>query len=506
MTTGASGDGAASSERTASVVAVDIGTSAVRAALVTAQGTVAVGSRIERDPAGGGEYFDAETLLKEVLSALAALADTDRAHGARPAPAAIAISAHIGTVAVDAAVRPIEAGGGWSDPRGIPELHAINERLQANLLHAARRPALTGGALAYALELRRSPDLTARVRHLLSPKDFLIARLTGEIVTDTVDAAYTLISDVTARAWNSAVVEALGLDPAWFPRQVAPSEIVGRLSRTAAEACLLPAGTPVVAGGPDGSVGIGLLLGSSTTAIADVAGTTDVVGRLIDHADLAPAQALVNPALVAGRWVAGGASGMTGGAVAQWRSLVGAVDDGKLAQIPPGADGLLALPTMTGSRFPRWRPADRGAVIGQRPEHSAAHLLRAAQEGAAFTVREGIDVLDSPDPDTARLPVVLAGGTARSMTTAQLRADVLHRTTLVCEEPDVTLLGAAALALVGSGLARDLDDARARIACEFQQLDPDPERAQCYDALFDTWRAAREAVEHIGSARPLRAG
>jgi xylulokinase len=491
MTTAASGDG---------VVAVDVGTSAVRAALVTAEGTVAVSSRVERASAGGGEFFDAETLLKEVLSALAALTVTDRPG---PLPAAIAISAHIGTVAVDANLRPVEDGGGWSDPRGLAELHAIDERLQAGLLRAAGRPALTGGALAYALALRRNRDLATRVRHLLSPKDFLIARLTGEIVTDTVDAAYTLVSDVTARAWNTAVVEALDLDPTWLPRQAEPSEIVGALSRTAARFCRLPAGTPVLAGGPDGSVGIGLLLGSNTAAIADVAGTTDVVGRLIGRGDPAPAQAMVNPALLAGRWVAGGASGMTGGAVARWRSLVGAIDDGELGRIPPGADGLLVLPTMTGSRFPRWRPADRGGVVGQRPEHSAAHLLRAAQEGAAFTVREGVDLLDSPDEGAGRLPVVLAGGTARSLTTAQLRADVLHRTTLVCTEPDVTLLGAAALALVGSRLAHDLDDARARIACEFRQLDPNPERARRYDALFADWRCARETIEHIGSHQPL---
>ncbi|MCI2418428.1 FGGY-family carbohydrate kinase [Saccharopolyspora sp. K220] len=499
MTTAASGSSAATAACGGTVVAVDVGTSAVRAALVTARGEVAVSSRVERASVGG-EYFDAETLLEEVRSAIAALADTDRAPGPRPAPAAIGISAHIGTVAVDANIRPVEASGGWSDQRGIPELHAIDERLQTSLLHAARRPALTGGALAYALALASSPDLARRVRHLLSPKDFLIARLSGEVVTDTVDAAYTLISDVTARAWHTAVAEALGLDTAWLPRQAAPSEIVGRLSRAAAESCRLPAGTPVVAGGPDGSVGIGLLLGSNAAAIADVAGTTDVVGRLIDHPDQAPAQAMVNPALVAERWIAGGASGMTGGAVAQWRSLVGAVDDSELTRIPPGADGLLVLPTMTGSRFPRWRPADRGGVIGQRPEHSAAHLLRAAQEGAAYTVREGIDLLDSPALGAARLPIVLAGGTARSRTTAQLRADVLHRTTLVCAEPEVTLLGAAALALVGSGLAHDLDDARARIACEFQQLDPAHERALHYDALYAAWRAAREAADRADTA------
>lgn len=199
----------------------------------------------------------------------------------------------------------------------------------------------------------------------------------------------------------------------------------------------------------------------------------------------APAAAMINPALAGGHWIAGGATGMTGGAVAHWRSLVGAVEEAELAAVAPGASGLVVLPSLTGSRFPRWCASDRGGVLGQRPEHTAAHLLRAAQEGAAFTVREGLDLLDP----AGALPVTLAGGTARSPLTAQLRADVTGRVTKVCTEPDVTLLGAAALALVGSGLAPGLDDARARLGCEFRTLEPDPVRAARYGELFQEWLA-----------------
>ncbi|KAA9153966.1 xylulose kinase [Amycolatopsis acidicola] len=452
------------------VVAVDVGTSAVRAAVVSASGAVTASARVSR-AASGGEFFDAETLLEEVTAALAQLA------GARPR--ALAISAHIGTVAVDESGCPVDRAGGWSDPRGLGELASIPSAVRESLLSAGGRPALTGGALAYAL------SGASGARYLLSPKDFLVARLTGAFATDTVDAAYTLLSEVRARRWHTEAMASLGIDPALFPPQAEPTAVVGELARD----CGLPAGTPVVAGGPDGSVGIGLLLGTRGAAIADVAGTTDVVGKLVADPDAAPARAMLNPALVGGRWVAGGASGMTGGAVAHWRSLVGAASDEELAAIPPGADGLFVLPTLTGSRFPRWRASDRGAVLGQRPEHAAAHLLRAAQEGAAFTVREGLDLLD---PD-GTLPVALAGGTARSLQTAQVRADVTGRVTHVCTEPDVTLLGAAALALVGSGLVSDVDDARARLGCGFRSLDPNPARAARYRELFVEWAGLRGA-------------
>ncbi|MFF5986571.1 xylulokinase [Prauserella flavalba] len=468
----------------APVAAVDVGTSAVRAALVHADGHVVGASQIRRVSGLGGETFDPEALHKDVVAALAGLAGG-------PLPSALAIAAHIGTVAVDSALRPVEPGGGWADPRGTDRLAALDEDTTRDLLRASGRPSPTGGALAYLLGL--DPRLAERVAAVLSPKDYLVARLTGRVVTDTVDAAYTLASDVAGRAWNTAALTRLGLDPALFPPQAEPASVVGELTREAAGDTGLPAGLPVVAGGPDGSVGIGLLLGTSEELIADVAGTTDVVGRLLPSGTAAPHGAVLNPSVLPGRFVAGGATGLTGGAVARWRALAGSVEDEHLAAVPPGADGLVVLPAMTGARFPRWRPGSRGALLGQRPEHDAAHLLRAAQEAATYTVREGLDLLDP----SGLLPVAFAGGSARSEHVARLRADVLGRRLLVSKEPDVTLLGAASLAFLGSGEVTDPDVLRARLVGALREVTPDPARADRYAALYAQWRRARDAVDGL---------
>ncbi|MEU6643470.1 FGGY-family carbohydrate kinase [Saccharomonospora sp. NPDC046836] len=466
----------------AHVIAVDVGTSAVRAAVVHAEGHLVASSHIRRVSGLGGETFDPEVLHRDVLAALAKLADC-------PAPAALAIAAHIGTVAVDAALQPLDLGGGWADTRGMHELTAVDDATAQQVLGSSGRPSLTGGALAYLLGLGK--ERAARVAAVLSPKDYLLARLTGRLTTDTIDAAYTLASDVRRRSWNTAVLERLGLDPALFPPQAEPVSVVGELTAGAAAATGLPAGLPVVAGGPDGSVGIGLLLGTSEELIADVAGTTDVVGRLLPHGIEPPQGAMLNPAVLPGRFVAGGASGLTGGAVAHWRSLVGAVEEEGLAAVPPGAGGLTIVPTMTGARFPRWRPGSRGAVLGQRPEHDAAHVLRAAHEAATFTVREGLDLLDP----TGRLPVALAGGSARSAWVAQLRADVLARPLLVSPEPDVTLLGAASLAFAGAGEATGPDAIRSRLIGEMREVEPDSSRSARYAELYAHWRRLQDAVD-----------
>lgn len=466
------------------VVAVDVGTSAVRSALVDADGTVVSTSEVRRESGLGGSTFDAVELHRDVVGALSRL-------DLRGTPAALAISAHIGTVAVDERTEPVDVAGSWADPRGVDELARVEPDLAADILRSAGRPSLTAGALAYLLSL--SPEASQRIHTVLSPKDFLVARMSGRITTDTVNAAYTLAFDVRSRTWNRAVIEKLGIAAHVLPECVEPTSVVGTLSRTAAAETGLPADLPVVAGGPDGSVGIGLLLGTSSDIVADVGGTTDVVGRLMSGTDEGPGGAVMNPSVLPGQLIAGGATGMTGGAVARWRELVGAVDDQQLAALPPGSDGLVVLPAMTGARFPQWRPASRGALLGQRPEHGPAHLLRAAQEAAAFTLREGIDLLDM----AGTRPVAFAGGSARSRNVAQLRADVLGRPMLVAQNPDVTLLGTALIALLGVGVTPAVDELRGNLLGEMRQILPQPVAARRYAELYGRWLELRDSADSV---------
>lgn len=479
--------------RATAVVAVDVGTSGVRAAIVELGRGVLRAVRVTRASSVEGDRFDAAALDADVDRALRDLA-VDQSI------AAVGVTAHIGSVVVDEALEPVVEAGGWSDRRGLDLLAALDERDRSGILAAAGRPALAGGGLALALELKAQELIAAgstdRVRSILSPKDLIVARLTGTLATDSIDAAYTLAADVRHGGWHHDALEALAVPASWFPRQVSPLDLVGVVSATAAARTGLPAGTPVVSGGPDGSMGLGLLLGDRGDGIADVAGTTDVLGMLIDDSSEVPAGSVLNPAVVPGRWVAGGATGTTGGAVAQWRRLVGAVDDAQLAGVPFGSDGLRVLPAMSGERFPRWRPDSRGGVIGQRADHGAAALLRAAQEGSAFTVREGLDLLD---PSGGR-PVVFAGGAARSAHVAQLRADCFARTVRVSSEPDATLLGAAAVALIGVGAAPGVDAARDAMGVTFTDVHPRVDTERSLDA-YEAWRATRSIAGDAGSPK-----
>jgi len=471
------------------VLAIDVGTSAVRAAALDPRGGVVATRRIERSDSSSGAVFDAALLWRQLGEATRGLPEPVRRElvGA-------AIAGHVGTVLADSAFEPVGPGRGWADASGIDLLAARAGSELPELLREIGRPALTGGAAAAALGLREvDADAFARVRHVLAPKDLLVARLTGIAATDATTAAYSSLSDVRERSWSARALGVAGLDESVMPPQLASTAIVGGVTARAAAETGLPVGLPVAAGGPDGTVGATFAIGEGRDLIADVAGTTDVIVRLVETADHAPGAAMVNPYTLGG-WSAGGATGMTGGAMSRWAALLGhttvahavAELERGVEAIPPGADGLFAYPALSGSRFPRWNPAETGLLLGQRDAHEPVHVLLAVAEGMAFVVREGIDLL-YPDREAS---VVLAGGVARSRRLSQLRADVLDREVIVSREPDVSLMGAGLLAMLATGIHASAADAAAAREEEAERLSPDPERAAAYRELFAGWQEA----------------
>lgn len=492
------------------VLAVDVGSSAVRAAVIDADGVRLGECRVARADSMSGTEFHADTLWNQVAAVIVALPA-----GLRGRVTGIGIAGHIGTVFTDAALCPVGPAYGWADVTGLDEFAQRLGRSVGEALAEMGRPSLTGGGVAAALALRTDvPADFRRIKHILHPKDYLVARLTGEVITDFTSAAYTGGSSTRGRHWSPRILSAVDLDPSLFPEQHASTAVVGTVLPAVAAELGLPADTSVVAGGPDGTVGATYIIGKRRDVIADVAGTTDVLVRVVEHPDLGPAGSIVNPYTLGNWWSAGGATGMTGGALNKWSRLLGlgspaeALKDlwPRMAAIGPGSEGLSIQPSLSGSRFPRWDAKERGHVRGQSDAHGAEHFIRAVVEGAAYICREGIDILAGTAG--ASMAVVLAGGAARSPELAQLRADILNREILVYEEADVSLMGAGLLAAVGTGLHETVAE-MSTFGQQARSVEPDRVNSERYDDLYREWLAGsarnrgQVSPERIPTTRPL---
>jgi len=476
------------------LLALDVGTSRCRAAVLTPSGDVlAEASRptpVETG-AGGAAVVDVDRIWSDV----AALARTTTAG---IDVAAIGVAAQLGTVFLDDRREPLLPAMLWADRRAAGEAEELAGTAGAASLDLARRPIaaeLHGPRLRWLR--RHRPSAATAVRGIVSLKDAIVLRLTGALVTDETHASYSGLFDVAGRRWSPELCRLNDVPMALLPEARPAVAPAGRLTEAAAGALALRPGLPVSVGGSDGT--LGTLGGGAVRAgvTVDVAGTTDVLLHIAAHPGAPGGGAIANAHAVPGLWSIGGPTGMTGGAVSWIAGMLGHPTVGEALAALPDAIGTAAAPSvgppyfypaLSGSRFPRWRPTDRGSLVGLSPDDGPASLLRAAAEGAAFVLRQGLAVLEAAGLAVDDLVVV--GGAAHHAGLLQLRADVLGRPLRIAANAEASGIGAAMTAGLAAGLFADAGEAAAAMVRDAGVIRPDAGRARLYAEKFRLWSAS----------------
>jgi xylulokinase len=178
------------------------------------------------------------------------------------------------------------------------------------------------------------------------------------------------------------------------------------------------------------------------------------------------------------------------GIALEWvRIILGATWEEVYAEafaVPAGAEGLVFLPYLTGERTPYFDPLARGAWVGLRLSHSRGHLLRAALEGVAFAVRQGMEALLATG--VAATELRLAGGGSFDPHWRQLLADVLEQPLLATTTPSTSAFGAALLAGVGFGAWPDARRVAAMAAPVELVATPGSSAVDAYEAAYLHYR------------------
>jgi xylulokinase len=146
------------------------------------------------------------------------------------------------------------------------------------------------------------------------------------------------------------------------------------------------------------------------------------------------------------------------------------------AEIPPGSDGLLFLPYLTGERTPHPDPLARGAFVGLTVRHTRAHMARAVLEGVAFGLKDGFRLIANAGlPEN--LQVRASGGGVKSTLWKQILADVLGATLVSTNSTEGAAFGAALLAAVGAGIYPDVIAACENTIQTSDAINPSDQRA-----------------------------
>ena len=494
------------------LLGIDVGTGGSRALVIDEGGRVVASATAEHapfaSPRTGWAEQDARDWWRASREAVRAVLSSGGVHAEEIACVGLTGQMH-GAVLLDEADEPLRPSIIWCDVRTHEQCRALTEQIGAErLIGLVSNPALEGFTLPKMLWVReREPEVWARVRSVILPKDYVRLRLTGEKATDVADASGTLLFDVSHRKWSDEMLALTGLDAGLLPEVFESSEVTGRVSAEGAEATGLREGTPVVAGAGDqaaGAVGMGIVRPGAVSATIGTSGVVfaatdrpalDVGGRVHTFCHALP-----------GRWHVMGVTQGAGLSLRWFRDNFGAgKDDGRdpyerlmeeAAAAPPGSDGALWAPYLMGERTPHLDPHARAALVGLTASHTRAHVVRAILEGVAFSLRDTFEIFSEMGVPVES--VRLGGGGARAPLWRQIQADVYGREVELVEAEEGAAYGAALLAGVGAGAWNSADEACGVAVRVRERVAPDPEAARLMDERYKAFRAIYPALRNIG--------
>ncbi len=486
----------------ACTLGIDLGTSSAKAVVLDTGGRVlaqaAAGYPVTSAAAGYAESDPADwwaAVTACTREAVAAAGDAVRLAG-------IGLSGQMhGLVMTSADGRPLRPALLWADSRATGSLSAYRRLPPAarDRLANPLAPGMTGPMLAWVAA--HEPSVYAAARWALSPKDWLRARLTGEIYAEPSDASATLLYDVPGDRWDLEVVQALGLEAGLLaPLLPSAAAVAGQLTGAAAASLGLPAGLVVAAGAGDTAAAA---LGAGVFDESDIQLTVGTGAQVIRPraAPVNRAEAGVHLYRLAAPvgWYQMGAT-LSAGLSLNWvREVLNATWEELYASAagPHGGDPIF-VPHLSGERTPYCDPGLRGSWTSLALASDRASLLRSALEGTAFAIRDALDALLGAQERPSGLR--LAGGGTLAAGWRQLLADVLGVPLYAVDVPAASGRGAALLGAISAGRLSFEDCAGplappARLAAE-----PDPARAAFYTERHIRFQRAVSALRSTEGA------
>jgi len=446
----------------------------------------------EQDPA---EWWDAVAASIRAALAQAAI------RGEEIAAVGLTGQMH-GLVLLDEAGQVLRPAILWNDGRSQSQCDEIHRRLgREAFIQISGNVALTGFTAPKILWVAQNePEIYARARHILLPKDTIRYRLTGDFAMDKADGSGTALFDLKTRAWSEKILAALEIPRAWMPPTFEGTTFTGTISAEAAKITGLKAGTPVAAGGGDqaaGAVGmgvvepgiIGLTVGTSGVVFATTpSALIEPQGRLHAFCHAAP-----------GLWHLMGVMLSAAGSLQWYRDTlapgIGFDDLLKEAEsVPAGSEGLQFLPYLSGERTPHPDPLARGAFIGLTLRHGRGHLTRAVLEGVAFGLKDSFGLMEQAGLGEIR-QVRASGGGTKSALWRQILASVLGAELATVNTAEAGAYGAALLAAVGAGAWPNVVSACQATVKTSAATRPDLAQVAAYCSAYAVYRELYPALK-----------
>ncbi|WP_158884770.1 xylulokinase [Amycolatopsis anabasis] len=473
------------------VVGIDLGTTSVKVAAFTPNGDLVRSQSFDHPTARPHDSWaeqDALVWWDICVRGLEAVA----AGTVRSVGVVSQVNTHL---FVDADLNPLAPAITWQDQRCADVARELDARFTAEdkvriwggpfTLDASR---LVSRAAWFAA---REPEKWARTRWILSPKDFITARLTGRVATDGM-SSIGMVDRTGTRYLPEAVALVDGLAER-LPDLADPVSPLG----TVADPGIGIGSPPVVVGTMDA---LGTMFGSGLTESGRAmvsCGTSVVVAGASEQRN--PTGGVITFPPMGGVFIHAGPTQAGGDALRWWSRVCGMSIDEVVAESAGVPSGVVFTPHLLGERAPLWDSDVRGSFLGLSSATSRPELTRAVLEGVAMSARQVLAEVETACGFRVE-SLAFSGGGARSDRWSQIFADVLRRPVERLRVRDSTVLAAALLGGVGAGIHPSIGVA-AREAVQVERVFvPDAAAAECIDPLYGIYSESYRALGGIHAA------
>lgn len=385
----------------------------------------------------------------------------------------------------------------WLDRRANQQAEQMKEKLgEERLIALSGNPVDAAYIVPKILWLKQNkPDIYDRTYKFLQSNAFIVYKLTGEFSQDYSQGYGFHFFNISRGCWDERVAEEIGISLELMAPFFHSHEVVGTVTRKAAEETGLIPGIPVVAGGLDAAcctLGAGVVKpGQAQEQGGQAGGMSIQIDRPVIHPKL-----ILGYHVVPDQWLLQGGT-VGGSGTLRWFveqfcfSLFDTVNQVKnifenmsqeASKIPPGSGGLIFLPYMAGERSPIWDTKARGVFFGLSYDKTMAHMVRAIMEGVGFSLLHNLKTAEEVGVYTTELNSV--GGAANSFVWTQIKSDITGKIIKVPSSDYAAALGSAILAGVGVGIYKNFEEAVRKTVKVQRVHKPDQKNYEIYREYY----------------------
>lgn len=414
-------------------------------------------------------------------------------------------------VMVDKDGNPVHLAYNLMDRRATKEVAWLKETIGEDRMFALTGNSVDDHPMLVNLlwEKNNRPESFKRVVYVLTIDGFINLKLTGKPTVNVGSAAfYGVAWDIRKHSFDRDVLREIGLPVDIFPPVYSCEDIIGTVTQEASEATGIPPGTPVCAGAVDfcvSCVASGTIYEGDIQMNLGTCGNFGIVHKTTNflrgmivcpHAVESRTTYMTIPTTTTGGQLMRYVRDMLSHFEVEVERILGisaySLLNLEAESVPPGSEGLVALPYFMGERTPLWDPYARGVIFGLSLSHTKGHVVRALMESVAYALYHNFEIVQNTGW-RINFPIVFNEGGARSRLWRQIITDVFGVPTVFLKNRAGAPYGGAILAGVAVGELPDFSIAK-RWAEYVDRLEPSQENHKIY---MDYYKLYRKLYEHL---------